>query len=187
MLKLILKSVLRETAKLYEYEDILRKLAHLSMNTLKYTHLQVQHAGRREAKKLVAKTVGARVAHKIRLYAAEHDLSKYILFDCGLVHYLLNGADVLKTTMGERSRAILCETFVGNELIAGMTTRDDFFYWKSGNRAEVEFFLKSPGMIGVEVKASRHPHDAHSTLSCCSSSFLGFAYSLSYWCKWRWI
>lgn len=159
------KTVLGETAKLYEYEDILRKLAHLSLNTLKYTHLQVQHAGRREAKKLVAKTVGARVAHKIRLYAAEHDLSKYILFDCGLVHYLLNGADVLKTTMGERSRAILCETFVGNELIAGMTTRDDLFYWKSGNRAEVEFFLKSPGMIGVEVKASRGDNKSLNSLA----------------------
>lgn len=163
------KTVLGQTAKLYEYEDILRKLAYLSMNTLKYTHLQVQHAGRSEAKKLVAKTVGARVAHKIRLYESGSDLSKYILFDCGLVHYLLNGADLLKTTISDRARAILCETFVGNELIAGMITRDDLFYWKSANKAEVEFFLKSPQMMGIDVKVRAGDHKSLNSLALLES------------------
>ncbi len=145
------KTVLGERSKLYEYEDVLRKLAFLSMNTLKFSHLQVQHAGRSEAKKLVAKSVGARVVHKIRLFDSENDLSKYMVFDCGIANYLINGSDVLKTALDERSAGILYETFVGNELIAGLLTRDDLLYWRSENKAEVEFFLKSP-CIGIDVK-----------------------------------
>lgn len=149
------KTVLGEKGKLYEYEDVLRKIALLSMNTLKLTNLQVQHAGRAEAKRLVSKTVGARVAHKIRLLEAESDLSKYLLFDCGIAHYLLSGSDLLKSVPGEQNLAILHETFVGTEIIAGLVTRDDLFYWKSGNRAEVEFVLRSPRLAGIDVKTGR--------------------------------
>lgn len=145
------KTVLGEKSKLYEYEDVLRKMVFLSMNTLKFSHLQVQHAGRSEAKKLVAKSVGARVIHKIRLFDSENDLSKYIIFDCGIANYLINGSNVLKTVLDERSAGILYETFVGNELIADLLTRDDLLYWKSENKAEVEFFLKSP-CVGIDVK-----------------------------------
>lgn len=148
------KTVLGEKSKLYEYEDVLRRIAHLSMNTLKFTHLQVQHAGRSEAKKLVAKTVGARVSHKIRLFDSEKDLSKYIIFDCGILNYLLNGSDLLNARINERDMSILLETFVGVELIANLVTRDDLFYWKSKNRAELEFLLKSP-FAGIDVKTSR--------------------------------
>jgi len=148
------KTVLGEKTRLYEYEDILRKMAFLSMNTLKFSHLQVQHAGRSEAKKLVAKTVGARVGHKIRLFDVEKDLSKYILFDCGIVNYLLNGADVLNVRLVERNEAILFETFVGTEIIAELVTREDLYYWKSENRAEVEFMLKSP-FVGIDVKTRK--------------------------------
>ena len=148
------KTVLGEKAKWYEYEDILRKMAYLSMNTLKYSQLQVAHVGRNEAKKLVAKTVGARVAHKIRLIESERDLSKYIIFDCGIVNYLLNGSDLLATKINERNMAILYETFVGVELIANLVTRDDLFYWKSENKAKVEYLLKSP-LVGIDVKSKR--------------------------------
>lgn len=148
------KTILGEKTKLYEYEDVLRKIAYLSMNTLKYSHLQVQHTGRSEAKKLIAKTVGARVAHKIRLFDTERDLSKYILFDCGITNYLLNGADILNVRMDEKSEAILFETFIGTEMIASLITRDDLHYWKSGNKAEIEFLLRSP-FIGIDVKARK--------------------------------
>ncbi len=150
-----IKAILGEKSKLYEYEDVLRKLARLSMNTLKFSNLQVQHAGKREAQKLVAKTVGARVAHKVRLYTLEQDLSKYILFDCGFTNYLLNGSDLLGSVWGEHSQATLCETFVGNELTHQLTTRDDLFYWKSANRAELEFCLRSPGLLGIDVKLNK--------------------------------
>lgn len=148
------KTVLGERAKLYEYEDVLRRMAHLSMNTLKFTHLQVQHAGRSEAKKLVAKTVGARVSHKIRLFDSDKDLSKYIIFDCGILNYLLNGSDLLNARINERDMPILLETFVGVELIANLVTRDDLLYWKSGNMAELEYLLKSP-FAGIDVKTSQ--------------------------------
>lgn len=148
------KAILGEKTKLYEYEDILRKLAYLSMNTLKYSGLQVQHAGKREAQKLVSKTVGARVAHKIRLHDLEKDLSKYILFDCGFTNYLLNGSDLLNNVWSEQSQSILYETFVGNELIHQLITRDDLCYWKSGNQAELEYCLRSRGFIGIDVKSN---------------------------------
>ncbi len=148
------KTVLGERSKLYEYEDILRRLALLSMNTLKFSKLQVQHAGRSEAKKLVAKTVGARVAHKIRLFGPENDLSKYIIFDCGIMNYLLSGSDVLKTALDDRALGLLYEDLVGVELVAGLVTRDDLFYWKSENKAEVEYLLRSP-CIGIDVKAKK--------------------------------
>ncbi len=149
------KTVLGEKANLYDYEDVLRKLAQLSMNSLKFTNLQVQHAGRSEAKRLVNKTVGARVAHKIRLIDAQRDLSRYIIFDCGVLNYLLSGADLLNSTMGERELAILLETFVGLELAAHMITRDDLLYWKSGNKAELEYVLRSPRFTGIDVKTGR--------------------------------
>lgn len=146
------KAILGEKARLYEYEDVLRKMAFLSMNTLKYSNLQVQHAGRGEAKKLVAKSVGARVAHKIRLFESERDLSKYIIFDCGIANYLLGGSNLRNNVLGDRNQAILYETFVGIELIANLVTRDDLFYWKSGNRAEVDYLLRSPNLVGIDVK-----------------------------------
>lgn len=146
------KTVLGQKARLYEYEDVLRKIALLSVNTLKFSRLQVNHASRIEAKRLVMKTVGARVAHKIRLYESESDLSKYILFDCGLVNYLLNGSDLLRSVITPNHRAVQLETFVGQDLIAGLVSRDDLSYWKSGNRAEVEFLLRSPFFIGMDVK-----------------------------------
>ncbi|MFH0800243.1 MAG: AAA family ATPase [Pseudomonadota bacterium] len=149
------KTVLGEKSKLYEYDDVLRKMACLSMNTLKYSNLQVQHAGRSEAKRLVAKTVGSRVVHKIRLFDSKNDLSKYIIFDCGILNYLLSGADLLKNAIGDRNMAIMHETFVGSELIARMTTRDDLFYWKSGNTAEIEYILRSPSLVGIDVKTGR--------------------------------
>ena len=149
-----IKTVLDNKSMLYEYEDVLRKIANLSMNTLKFTQLQVQHAGRSEAKKLINKTVGARVAHKIRLLESEKDLSKYIIFDCGIANYLLSGSDLLKTKINEKNLAILYETFVGSQLITQLVTRDDLFYWKSGNRAEVEFLLRSP-FIGIDVKSNK--------------------------------
>lgn len=148
------KTVIGEKAKLYEYEDVLRKLVFLSMETLKFSRLQVQHAGRSEAKRLIAKTVGARVSHKIRLFESENDLSKYILFDCGIANYLLNGSDLLKTSISSKNMAILYETFVGMELISNAVTRDDMFYWKSGNRAQVEYLLISP-FLGIDVKTGR--------------------------------
>lgn len=149
------KTILGEKAKLYEYEDILRKLAFLSMNTLKISHLQTQHANRTEAKKIVAKTMGARVIHKIRLMDTEHDLSKYILFDVGLVNYLLNGSHLLTQNIHPKNRAIQLETFVGQELAANLSSRDDLFYWKSGNQAELEFMLRSPFLTGIDVKTSK--------------------------------
>lgn len=163
------KTVLGDKSRLYEYEDVLRKLAQCSMNTLKFSHLQVQHAGRSEAKKLVAKTVGARVSHKIRLFESERDLSKYIIFDCGIANYLLCGSDLLKNRINDRDLGILCETFVGNELISGLTIRDDLFYWKSENRAEVEFLLRSPS-VGIDVKAKKGDSKSLSSLAIFESS-----------------
>lgn len=159
------KTILGEKSKLYEYEDILRTMAFLSMNTLKYSHLQVNHAGRSEAKRLVAKTVGARVAHKIRLFELEKDLSKYILFDCGLVNYLLNGSHLLQQRISPKNLAILYETSVGNELIASLISRDDLFYWKSGNRAEVEFILRSPLLVGIDVKSEKGNNQSLNSLA----------------------
>ncbi|OVE73817.1 hypothetical protein BVX93_00770 [bacterium B13(2017)] len=125
------------------------------MNTLKYSHLQVSHAGRGEAKRLVIKTCGARVAHKVRLIDNEKDLSKYILFDCGIVNYLLNGSELLKSKIPLNNLSILYETFVGCEIISQLKTRDDLCYWKSGNKAELEFVLRSPFLLGIDVKSGK--------------------------------
>lgn len=149
------KTILGDKIKLYEYEDILRKLTYLSMNTLKLTHLQVQHASRSEAMKIIVKTVGARVIHKIRLWEIERDLSKYILFDPGMAHYLMEGSDLLQTKIPEKNRSILYETAVGNELIRQLISREDLFYWKSGNKGEVEFLIRSPVLFGIDVKSTK--------------------------------
>src|SRR3989338_4755232 len=146
------KAVLGEKAKLYEYHDVLRTLARLSLNTLKYKHLQVSHAGRLEAKRLVIKTIGARVAHKIRLMNAKSDLSKYILFDSGIANFLLAGSNLLMNVLSSEHMGILSETVIANEIIAQLTTRDDLFYWKSENMAEVEFLIRSPVLAGIDVK-----------------------------------
>ncbi|MBF0104102.1 MAG: AAA family ATPase [Deltaproteobacteria bacterium] len=158
------KSVLEEKASLYEYEDVLRRLALLSMETLKFSKLQVQHIKRNEAKRLVGKTVGARVAHKIRLFESATDLSKYIIFDAGVLNYLLNGSDIMQTRMSELNAAIQYETAVGNEIIAGLSTRDDIFYWKSKRGAQVEYVLKSPFFTAIDVKSTRG--DSKSLESC---------------------
>jgi len=158
------KSVLDEKAALYEYEDVLRRLALLSMETLKFSKLQVQHVKRNEAKRLVGKTVGARVAHKIRLFESETDLSKYIIFDAGVLNYLLNGSDIMQSRIPELNLAIQYETAVGNEMIAGLTTRDDIFYWKSKRGAQVEYVLRTPFFVAIDVKSTRG--DTKSLESC---------------------
>jgi predicted AAA+ superfamily ATPase len=149
------KKVLGEKSHLYEYEDVLRKLAFLSMDTLKFSRLQVQHAGRSEAKKLVNKTVGARVAHKIRLYESSEDLSKYILFDSGVLNYLLNGSDLTGQRITPAHLGIQYETVVGNELIACLPTRDDLCYWKSKRGAQTDFLLRSPLFAAIDVKSGK--------------------------------
>lgn len=158
------KSVLGEKTALYEYEDVLRKLAILSMDTLKFSRLQVNRAGRGEAKRLVNKTVGARVAHKIRLWDSGTDLSKYILFDTGVLNYLLNGSDLLGSKAIDSHMAVQYETAVGNELIAALPTRDDLFYWKSKRGAQIEFMLRSPRLTAIDVKSTRG--DVRSLDSC---------------------
>ncbi|MBI5244572.1 MAG: ATP-binding protein [Elusimicrobia bacterium] len=158
------KSVLGEKTALYEYEDVLRRLALLSMDTLKFSRLQVRHASRGEAKRLVNKTVGARVAHKIRLYESGIDLSKYIIFDAGVLNYLLNGSDILRGRITDAHLAVQYETAVGNEIIATLPTRDDLFYWKSSRGAQVEFILRSPLFAAIDVKSTRG--DARSLDSC---------------------
>lgn len=161
-----IKTVLGEKTKLYEYEDVLRRLALLSMDTLKFSRLQVQHAGRSEAKRLVNKTVGARVAHKIRLMDSGSDLSKYILFDAGVLNYLLNGSDLLHQRITAPHLAIQYETIVGNEIIAALPTREDLFYWKSPRGAQVEYILKSPLFAAIDVKTGRG--DLRSLNSCAT-------------------
>lgn len=158
------KTVLEEKTHLYEYEDVLKKVALLSMETLKFSRLQVQHAKRADVKKLVNKTVGARVAHKIRLYDSETDLSKYIISDPGILNYLLNGSDLLLNKIIEKNMAIQYETAVANEIIANLATRDDLLYWKSKRGAQVEFMLKSPHFIAIDVKSTKG--DVKSLDSC---------------------
>lgn len=158
------KSVLDEKASLYEYEDVLRKLALLSMETLKFSRLQVQHVKRNEVKRIVGKTVGARVAHKIRLLDSESDLSKYIIFDAGVLNYLLNGSEIMQTRIPELNLAIQHETVVGNEIISMLASRDDIFYWKSKRGAQVEFVLRSPYFVAIDVKSTRG--DVKSLASC---------------------
>ncbi|MFA4874313.1 MAG: AAA family ATPase [bacterium] len=158
------KTVLGDRLALYEYEDVLRKLALFSMETLKFSRLQVQHARRSEVKKLVNKTVGARVAHKIRLYDSGDDLSKYILFDSGVLNYLLNGSDLLNSTITAAHKAIQYETAAGNEILATLPSRDDLFYWKSKRGAQVEFMLKAPKLVAIDVKSTRG--DVRSLDSC---------------------
>jgi len=158
------KAVLGERSKLYEYDEILRRLAHLSMDTLKFSKLQVNHAGRAEAKKLVNKTVGARVAHKVRLIDSEKDLSKYFLFDCGVLNYLLNGSDLLGSRITSQHLAIGYEAAIGNEIIASLPSRDDLFYWKSPRGAQVEYLLRSPLLAAIDVKTGTG--DTRSLQSC---------------------
>lgn len=149
------KIILGEKSHLYEYEDVLRKMALLSTETLKFSRLQVSHAGRNEAKKLVNKTVGARVAHKIRLYEAGFDLSKYIIFDSGVLNHLLNGSDLLRQKITSKNLAIMYENSVGNEMIARFSSRDDMFYWKSKRGAQVEYLVRSPHLMALDVKTTR--------------------------------
>lgn len=158
------KVVLGDKFQLYEYEDVLRRLAYLSGETLKFSRLQVQHAGRSEAKKLVNKTVGARVAHKVRLFESDSDLSKYILFDCGVLNYLLNGSDLLSQKITEKNMALQLETAVGCELISHLVSRDNLFYWKSSRGAQVEYVLRSPVFTAIDVKSTKG--DVKSLDSC---------------------
>jgi hypothetical protein len=59
----------------------------------------------------------------------------------------------MDSALDDRSAGILSETFVGNELVSKLITRDDLFCWKSENKAEVEFLLKSP-CVGIDVKTA---------------------------------
>ncbi|MBI2981064.1 MAG: DUF4143 domain-containing protein [Deltaproteobacteria bacterium] len=95
------------------------------------------------------------MAHKIRLFDSGNDLSKYILFDSGLANYLLNGSDLLRTRINDIHSGILYETVIGNEIISGLVSRDDLFYWKSDNVAEIDFLLRSPNLVGIDVKKGR--------------------------------
>ena len=60
--------------------------------------------------------------------------------------------------------AIQYETAVGNEIIAGLTKRDDIFYWKSKRGAQVEYVLRSPFFVALDVKSTRG--DTRSLESC---------------------
>ncbi len=159
-----IKMVLGEKAKLYEYEDVLRRIAILSTETLKFSKLQVRHVNRGEAKKIVNKTAGGRVVHKVRLYESGVDLSKYILFDVGVLNYLLNGSDLVHQQITETHLACQYETVVGTEIISSLPTRDDIYYWKSQRGSQVEFMLKSPALIAIDVKTTRG--DTRSLDSC---------------------
>ncbi len=159
-----IKQVLGGKSHLYEYDDVLRKMAILSINTLKLSHLQVNHAGRNEARRLLSKTVGARVAHKIRLFDSEKDLSKYILFDPGVVNFFLNGSYLLDQKMLSQALGIIYETAIGNLLISSYPSRDDLSYWKSPRGAEVDFLLKYPKLCAIDVKSKNG--DEKSLKSC---------------------
>lgn len=108
--------------------------------------------------------MGARVAHKIRLYESSGDLSKYILFDAGVLNYLLNGSDILHQKITEAHDAIQYENVVGMELISTLPSWDDLFYWKSAKGAQVEYLLHSPVFMAIDVKSTRG--DAKSLHSC---------------------
>lgn len=95
------------------------------------------------------------VAHKIRLFDSGSDLSKYILFDSGVMNYLLNGSDLLRQKITSPHLALQYETVVGNEIIATLPSRDDLLYWKSKRGAQVEYLLKSPAFIAIDVKTNR--------------------------------
>ena len=148
------KAILGDKIAVYQYHDFLRILCRHSLDTLKYARLQASHVSRTEAKRLVAKTVGARVAHKIRLWDSDKDLSKYVLFDSGIANYLLAGSSLLSNRLVEKELAILYETAICNALILSVPSRDDVMYWKSENRAEVEFVMRSPQFAGIDVKSS---------------------------------
>ncbi len=51
--------------------------------------------------------------------------------------------------------AIQYETSIGNEIIAHLPSRDDLFYWKSKRGAQVEYLLRSPSFIALDVKSTR--------------------------------
>jgi len=74
------------------------------------------------------------------------------LFDSGIVNFLLNGSDLLGNVISPEHLGILSETVVACELTASLITRDDLFYWKSGNVAELDFLICSPIMAGIDVK-----------------------------------
>lgn len=147
------KAVLGEKIVIYQYHDFLHNLCRQSLDTLKFSRVQSSHVSRNEAKRLVAKTVGARVAHKIRLWDSETDLSKYVLFDSGIANYLLAGSSLLANRLIETELAVLLETSIGNEIVRSLKSRDDLLYWKSENRAEVDFAIRSPRFTGIDVKA----------------------------------
>lgn len=150
-----IKTILDEKIAVYEYHDFLRVICRSSLNTLKITKIQTNHINRREAIRLLAKSVGARVAHKIRLWDSENDLSKYLIFDTGIANFLLAGADILNNRLIESELAIMHETGIANSIIPTLSSRDNLFYWKSENQAEVEFSIKSPSFIGIDVKATQ--------------------------------
>lgn len=158
------KSVLNEKSLRYEYEDILRTIALSSIDTLRISRLQANHVSRNEAKRLVHKTMGARVIHKIRLLQQEKDQSKYILFDAGVLNYLLNGSDLLRQKIIVQNLAIQYETLTGIEIINRLPSREDLTYWKSERQAEVDFVLKSPKYIAIDVKSTSG--DTKSLQSC---------------------
>ena len=76
----------------------------------------------------------------------------------------MNGSDLLRQKITAPHLAIQYETAVGNEIIATLPTRDDLFYWKSARGAQVEYLLKSPRFVAIDVKTTRG--DVRSLDSC---------------------
>jgi len=149
-----IKSIINDSRVIYEYINILRKIAFFSMNTLKISKIQTNNASRKDALQILNKAIGARVVHKLSLIDSTSDLSKYIIFDSGVCNYLLNGSDLLNNNISENNLGLLMENFVASELISKLYSRNDLWYWKSGNKAELEFMLKYPLITGIDVKAS---------------------------------
>ncbi len=161
------KAILGEKIAVYQYHDFLRILCRHSMDTLKYARLQASHVSRIEVKRLVAKTVGARVAHKIRLWESDTDLSKYVMFDSGIANYLLAGSSLLSNRLVEKELAILYETAMCNALVLSLPSRDDLMYWKSANRAEIEFVVRSPQFAAIDIKSTTGALRSLASMAVC--------------------
>jgi predicted AAA+ superfamily ATPase len=86
------------------------------------------------------------------------DTFKLYLSDIGFLVSLTNisFADIM-TNQRFSFKGALAENYVACELVSG---ERDLFYWRSENRAEVDFLLENSltqgGLIPVEVKADRH-------------------------------
>jgi len=146
-----IKDIIHDKAVLYEYINILKKIALLSMNSLKITKIQTNNTSRKDAIQILHKAIGARVVHKVSFFN-KNDLSKYILFDSGIVNSLINSFELLNSNISNKHLALMLETAIGNELIQQLTSRDELNYWKSENKAEIEFTFNNFMHVGIDVK-----------------------------------